>query len=194
MKVLFVTANPMGEAGSTSTKLGNAFIEAYKLANPTDEVKEIDLYNSEVNFLQADDIAKMFGGEDNKALAFAKEFAEADKYVFTSPMWNLNIPAILKAYIDYVSYVGVAFKYTENGPVGLLENKKGLHIQSTGGFYSEAPQYNMGKSYIEGILGFLGVTDMQTVMLEGKDSVAPEQAKEAFDKVEAQLLELATNF
>ncbi len=52
----------------------------------------------------------------------------------------------------------------------------------------------MGKNYIEGILGFLGVTDMQTVMLEGKDSVAPEVAAEAFAKVEVELVELATKF
>lgn len=194
MTTLFITAHPMSEENSTSRRLGRKFIEEYKLANPNDEITEIDLYNFDVNFLQADDITKMFGGEDNRALEVAKEFAAADKYVIASPMWNLNIPAILKAYIDYITYVGVTFKYTENGPVGLLENKKGLYIQSTGGFYSEAPQFNMGKTYVEGILGFLGVTDMQTVMLEGKDSVAPEVAKESFEKVEAELVELAKKF
>ncbi len=194
MTTLFITAHPMSEENSTSRRLSRKFIEEYKKANPNDTIKEIDLYSSDVNFLQADEIGKMFGGEDNKALTYAKEFAAADKYVIASPMWNLNIPAILKAYIDYVTYVGVTFKYTENGPVGLLENKKGLYIQSTGGFYSQAPEYNMGKSYVEGILGFLGVTDMQTVMLEGKDSVAPEVAAEAFNKVEAELVELATKF
>ncbi len=194
MTTLLITAHPFADENSTSRRLSRKFIEEYKKANPQDEIKEIDLYNTDVNFLQAGDIAAMFGGEENIALKYATEFANADKYVFATPMWNLHVPAIMKAYIDYVSYVGVSFKYTENGPVGLLENKKALHIHSAGGFYSEAPAYNMGKNYIEGILGFFGVTDMETVMLEGTNSVAPEVAEENFKKVEAQLVELASKF
>lgn len=194
MKTLLITAHPNTEEQSTSRKLSRVFIEAYKTANPTEEIKEIDLYNYDVNFLQASDIEKMFSGKDNRALEVAKEFAAADKYVIASPMWNLNIPAILKAYIDYVSYVGVTFKYTENGPIGLLENKKALYILSTGGFYSQAPAYNMGKTYIESILGFLGVEDVQTVMLEGTNAVAPDVAAENFNQVSKQLEELASKF
>ena len=59
-------------------------------------------------------------------------------------MWNLSIPAILKAYIDYVSVVGITFKYTSKGPVGILKNKKAIYIVARGGEYENSP-YEMGE-------------------------------------------------
>lgn len=194
MKTLVITAHPMGEEASSSRRMAAKFVEEYKLANPEAEVKEIDLYNYNIDFLNADDIAKMFSGQDNKALQIAKEFAAADRYVFASPMWNLNIPAILKAYIDYISYAGVTFKYTENGSVGLLSDKKALYLLSTGGIYSEAPAYNMGKNYIEGILTFFGVEEVNTIMLEGTNSLPAEEVAKNVEAVNAQITEAAQKF
>lgn len=194
MKTLVITAHPMGAEASSSRRMANKFIEEYKQAHPQAEIKEIDLYNYNIDFLQADDIQKMFGGVDNRILDIANEFAAADRYVFASPMWNLNIPAILKAYIDYISYVGVTFKYTETGPVGLLENKKALYLLSTGGFYSEAPQFNMGKTYLEGILNFFGVSDAQTIMLEGTNVFGPEELATKVAAIEAEIAQVAKSF
>lgn len=194
MKTLVITAHPMGEEASSSRRMAAKFITEYKLVNPEAEVKEIDLYNYNIDFLQADDIQKMFGGEDNRILEIAKEFAAADSYVFASPMWNLNIPAILKAYIDYISYVNVTFKYTAEGPVGLLENKKALYLLSTGGFYSEAPQYNMGKSYLEGILNFYGISDVKTIMLEGTNVYGEEELATHVAKVNEEIKLAAQSF
>lgn len=53
-----------------------------------------------------------------------EEFLSADKYVFVSPMWNLSFPPVLKAYIDAISIAGKTFKYTAEGPQGLLTDKK----------------------------------------------------------------------
>lgn len=194
MKTLVITAHPMGAEASTSRRMANKFIEEYKQANPQAEVKEIDLYNYNIDFLQADDIQKMFGGIDNPILDIAKEFAAADRYVFASPMWNLNMPAILKAYFDYISYVGVTFKYTAEGPVGLLENKKALYLLSTGGFYSEAPQYNMGKTYLEGILNFFGVSDIQTIMLEGTNVLSEDELAAKITEIEQSIAQIAMSF
>ncbi len=194
MKTLIITAHPFGEEGSSSRRMAAKFTAEYAKANPEAEIKEIDLYNYNIDFLQAEDITKMFGGEDNRVLEIAKEFASADRYVFASPMWNLNIPAILKAYIDYISYAGVTFKYTENGPVGLLENKKAVYLLSTGGFYSEAEAYNMGKTYVEGILNFYGVSDVETIMLEGTNSVSPEEAKANEAKIMETVAAAAVKF
>lgn len=66
-------------------------------------------------------------------------FMHADRYVFVTPMWNFSYPSVVKAYLDNLAIAGKTFKYTENGPVGLLEGKKALHIQATGGVYSEGP-------------------------------------------------------
>ncbi len=196
MKVLYITAHALTEEGSTSLRSSRTFIEEYKVNNPQDKVKEINLSEYGVDFLNAEDITKMFTNQESKVMDIAKEFAAADKYVVAAPMWNLNIPAILKAYIDYVSYVGITFHYTEQGAVGLLENKKALFVLSTGGFYSapEAAGFNFAKNYMEGIFGFFGIEDVQTMMLEGTNAVAPEVAKENYVKFENELVELAKKF
>ncbi|PNB70901.1 FMN-dependent NADH-azoreductase, partial [Pseudomonas sp. FW305-BF6] len=78
------------------------------------------------------------------------QFVEADKYVFVTPMWNFSFPPVMKSYIDAVCVAGKTFKYTENGPQGLLGGKKALHIQASGGVYSEGPAagMEMGHRYI----------------------------------------------
>lgn len=53
-----------------------------------------------------------------------EEFLSADKYVFVTPMWNLSFPPVVKAYIDAISIAGKTFKYSAEGPQGLLTDKK----------------------------------------------------------------------
>ncbi len=196
MKVLMVTAQPFEEEMTTSKRLSRSFITEYKKNNPNDEVKEIDLYKSDVDFLQAEDLYAMFNNENSKVLEMAKEFAQADKYIFASPMWNLSIPAILKAYLDYITYAGITFKYTENGPIGLLENKKALYILSTGGIYStpEGEMANGAKHYVEGLFRFLGVNDVQTLMLEGTNFLPEEEVNKAYENIKNNLVELAAKW
>ena len=91
-------------------------------------------------------------------------------------MWNLNIPAILKAYIDYVSVTGITFKYTANGPVGLCEGKKAVHIVSRGGEYSEGPaaMFEMGDRYLRTIFAFFGITDFTTISADKVDVIGED--------------------
>ncbi len=196
MKVLMIIAHPLDDEMSTSRKLARNFIEEYKKNNPNDEINELDLYKTDVDFLQKEDLHAIFNNKDSKALKRAKEFAKADKYVIATPMWNLSIPAILKAYIDYITYAGVTFKYTKNGPIGLLENKKALYILSTGGIYStpEGDKSNGAKHYVEGLLRFIGIDDVQTFMLEGTNYYPKEEVEKAFKDINDNLLELSAKW
>lgn len=101
-------------------------------------------------------------------------------------MWNLSIPAILKAYIDYISIIGITFKYTSNGSVGLLNDKKAVHIVSRGGEYENAP-YEMGDRYLRNILGFFGISDISTIAIENVDvagwAYIQEKVEEGIRKV-----------
>ena len=157
-KLLYIKANIKSEGESRTFRVSDSFIEEYKKNNPKDEVIVLDLYKENIDFLRSEDLGKIFGPKDeesknNPILKYAYQFAEADKYVIASLMWNLSIPAILKAYIDYVSVTGITFKYTAEGPVGLLKDKKAVHIVSRGGEYANAP-YEMGDRYLRTILGF----------------------------------------
>lgn len=88
-------------------------------------------------------------------------------------MWNLSTPAILNAYIDYVSVTGITFKYTENGPVGLGEGKKAVHIVTRGGEYSEGPaaRFEMGDRYLRTIFSFFEITDFTTISADKLDVI-----------------------
>lgn len=174
-KVLYIKANIKNEGESRTFKVSDSFVEEYKRNNPEDEIITLDLYKENIDFLRADDLGKLFGPKDeesknNSILKYAYEFADADKYIIAAPMWNLSFPAILKAYIDYVSVSGITFKYTAEGPVGLLNNKKAVHIVSRGGAYDNSP-YEMGDRYLRTILGFFGIKDMETIAIDNLDVI-----------------------
>lgn len=88
-----------------------------------------------------------------------EQFVSADKYVFVTPLWNFSIPPQLKAYIDTICIAGKTFKYTANGAVGLLSDKKAVHIQARGGMYSEGPAKEMefGDRYLRTISNSSGL-------------------------------------
>jgi len=174
-KVLYIKANIKNDGESRTFKVADSFVEEYKKSNPEDEVTILDLYKENIDFLRPEDIGKIFGPKDeesknNPILKYAYQFAEADKYIIAAPMWNLSIPAILKAYIDYVSVTGITFKYTAEGPIGLLNNKKAVHIVARGGEYGNAP-YEMGDRYLRTILGFFGIKQIETIAIESLDVV-----------------------
>ena len=188
-KVLYVKANIKNEGESRTFKVSDSFVEEYKKNNPEDEIITLDLYKENIDFLRVDDLGKLFGPKDeesknNSILKYAYQFADADKYIIAAPMWNLSFPAILKAYIDYVSVSGITFKYTAEGPVGLLNNKKAVHIVSRGGGYDNSP-YEMGDRYLRTILGFFGIKDMETIAIDNLDVIGvnvEEKVEEGIEK------------
>lgn len=194
-KVLYIKANPKSDSNSLTFQVSNVFIEEYKKNNPSDEIKTIDLYKDNITFLQSDDLDNL-GNENSKMYKYAKEFTEADKYVFSAPMWNLSFPAILKAYFDYITLANVTFKYTEKGPVGLLNNKKAIHIVTRGGAYSDPPfdQYEMGDRYIKTILSFLGVKDIETIALQLVDVLEGEAREFSIIDAKSKAMKVARTF
>lgn len=81
-------------------------------------------------------------------------------------------PPVVKAYIDAISIAGKTFKYSAEGPQGLLTDKKVLHIQSRGGYYTEGPaaDFEMGDRYLRTIMTFLGVPSYETIIIEGHNA------------------------
>ena len=111
-------------------------------------------------------------------VAFADELIEelrqADTLVIGAPMYNFGIPSTLKAWFDHVARSGVSFKYTENGPVGLLGHKKVYVVTSRGGIHKGSPQ-DTQVSFLKTVLGFLGFNDVDIIYVEG---VNMSQAKD----------------
>jgi len=198
-KLLCVKANPKEDSDSTTSTLANVFLEAYQKNNPATEIVTLDLYKEKIEPLDSETLTKILADNpDNKAFPYAKQFASFDKYVIAAPMWNLSIPGILKIYIDYVSYVGVSFKYTEAGPIGLLSDRprKALHISSRGGIFSEGPakEFDLDDKYIRAILGFFGVHQIESLFLEKTGILQGTALTEAIEQAHRTARDLATNF
>ena len=177
-KVLYIKANAKAEGESRTFKISDSFIETYKKYNPGDEIITLDLYKEGIDFLpvgQLDELHRPAPGEgrDHPILKYAFQFLEADKYVIAEPLWNLGIPAILKAYIDYITVTGITFKYTAEGAVGLCTGKKAVNIVARGGVYNTEPaaSLEMGDRYLRTIFGFLGITDFTTISADGLDII-----------------------
>lgn len=208
--VLYITAHPLDHSSSYSLAVGKAFTDAYREANPQDEIVTLDLYNLNIPHIDADVFSgwgQLASGASFDQLTDAQkakvarlgeivdQYAAADKYVFVSPMWNFSFPPVLKAYVDAVCVAGKTFKYTETGPVGLLEGKKAIHIQASGGVYSEGPAagFEGGHSYLATIMHFHGVSSFDGIFVEGM-SAAPDQAQAIKEKAIAVAKEKAASF
>ncbi len=179
-KVLYIKADAKSEGESRTVRIADNFIASYKEKNPQDEVIELDLYESGIQFLPKGKVMEMRGaganGKDNPLLKFAYQFAEADKYVIAEPIWNLGIPAILKAYIDSVAIGGITFRYTEKGPEGLCLNKKAVNIITRGGDYSSEfkSSIEMADRYLRNIFGFMGIRDFTTISADCLDMITED--------------------
>lgn len=196
-KVLYIKANVKPEGQSRTFKVSDSFIEEYKKNNPNDEIITLDLYKEKIDFLKGEDLGVVFGPKNEESrnhpvLKYSYQFAEADKYIIAAPMWNLSVPAILKAYIDYVSVVGIAFKYTAQGAVGLLENKKAVYVAARGGAYS-GTSYEMDGIYLRAMLNFFGIKDIETIEAEKLD-VAGEDVNKIIEDSISKAKEIAKNF
>lgn len=209
-KVLYVTANPKKDEDSFSLTVGKNFLEAYKETNPLDEITILDLYKTQVPLI--DEVVLSAWGKLGKGISFEQltieeqkkisamnnlleQFIAADKYVFVTPMWNFTIPPMMKAYLDNMCIVNRTFKYTENGSIGLLNNKKAIHIQARGGIYSSGSfaDFEMGDKYINAVLSFIGITDKQSIIVEGMN-LMPDKAEEIKNKAIIKAKEAALTF
>lgn len=110
------------------------------------EIKQLDLLEMELPYLNNNILAGKRSGTFNTQLeqnleCLSEEFCNSDAFVFVFPTWNLGIPAVMKSYLDVVIDAGKTFKYTENGPIGLMGNKKAILINTCGGEGRHAMQY-----------------------------------------------------
>ena len=107
-------------------------------------------------------------------------------------MYNLGIPAQLKTYIDYLNRVDVTFRYTANGPEGLITGKKAIVILAYGGIYKDSPT-DLAKLYMQTVLNFIGITEVEFVYAEGI-GYGPEAVEKAQQSAKAELDRIAASF
>ncbi len=176
--VLHIDSSPLGDH-SVSRKLTAKVLAELKTNHPDTKVVTRDLGISPLPHLSGLTIGAFFTPPEqrnevlNEALKLSDEVINelfaADVIVIGAPMWNFGIPSSLKAWIDHIVRAGVTFRYTENGPEGLIKGKKVYIAMASGGVYSEGPasSYDFNGPYLKHVLGFLGMTDLKIFRAEG---------------------------
>lgn len=180
-KLLYVEASPR-KTLSNSIRVAREFLDNYQRANPEDAIDALDLWKEDLPPFDGDTINakyRILHGEthtDTEADAWSRvvnlfnRFNAADKYVFSIPMWNFNIPYRFKHFIDVVTQPGLSFSFSpETGYQGLVTGKPALMIYARGGEYSSseaAGAMDLQKQYVDLWLGFIGFTDVKSILIE----------------------------
>lgn len=141
------------------------------LANDTTAINQRDLAAG-LPFIDNSWIDANFTPEEERTMQHKQQLAlsdslvdevkAADTLIIAAPIYNFNVPAVLKAWIDLIARARLTFKYTENGPIGLLENKKAYIVVSSGGV-PLGTEYDFVTPYLKHVLGFMGITDVTLI-------------------------------
>lgn len=158
-----------GEVASIVTRDTNEGIkfvsEEWMGANFTDEAKRTDAQKAVLA----------------KSDALVAELEEADLVVIGVPIYNFGVPASLKAWVDMIARARKTFKYTENGPVGLLEGKKAVLVIASGGTEADS-EIDFASRYMKHVMGFIGIHDVEVIaadrlMVDADAAMANANAK-----------------
>ena len=182
MKNILIISSSPSQQQSLSAQLLDYFTTQYQQSLDDVNIVKRNLGQSLVPHLNMDTIGAFYtpSHQLNEIQKQSLEISDqliaelqmADLIVIGSPMHNFSITSHLKTYFDQVARVGVTFQYTENGPVGLLKNKKVLVVTSRGGNYSN-PIYAVmdhQEPYIRTFLGFIGLDKIDFIHLQGISS------------------------
>ncbi|WP_241624000.1 FMN-dependent NADH-azoreductase [Rosenbergiella epipactidis] len=116
------------------------------------------------------------------------ELQAHDVIVLAAPMYNFNISTQLKTYFDLIARAGVTFRYTETGPEGLVTGKKAIVLSTRGGIHKDTPT-DLVTPYLALFLGFIGITDVQTILAEGI-AYGPDVATKAIEQAKAEISQI----
>lgn len=186
---LDASANPGESAGR---RLGDELIG--RLHEQADiDLRERDL-NHELSFIDGAWIGANFTADDERSAAQAQrlnlsdllieELRWAERIVLTTPMYNFGVPATLKAWIDQVCRAGITFRYTEQGAVGLLADKRVDIVITSGGVPLESPA-DFLSGYLKQVFSFIGIEDVNIVAADRMNVDADASFARALSQIEA---------
>jgi FMN-dependent NADH-azoreductase len=206
-RLLYIEASPRKKR-SSSILVARDFLDAFHQSHPDEEIETVDLWQKEIPSFDGDVIdakyAIMHGQSHTEAQRKAwraveeliADFKQADRYLFSLPMWNFSIPYKLKHYIDVLVQPSYAFSYSPTeGYKGLITNKPAIIIYSRGGEYGPgtgAEGLDFQKTYMETILKFIGLTDIRSIIIE--PTGFPEKKELSMKHAKEEAIKMAQQF
>jgi FMN-dependent NADH-azoreductase len=193
-KVLVLKSSILADY-SQSGQLSDYFVQQWQEQHSDDVITVRDLASSPVPVLDGELVGALRPSDaaltprQQEALNLSDELiAELqahDVIVINAPMYNFNIPTQLKNYFDLIARAGVTFRYTEQGPEGLVTGKRAIILTSRGGIHKDTPS-DLLVPYLNLFLGFIGITDVNYVFAEGF-GYGPEVASKAQTDAKASI-------
>ena len=163
-------------ADGQSSRLADSFVAKWRAANPGAEIIVRDLARDPVPHLDAQRFGAFIAKPESRTPAqqaavdysdeLVGELKRADVIVVGLPMYNFGVPSTLKAYFDQVARAGATFRYTDQGPRGLLSGKKVYIFATRGGKYAATP-LDFETSFVRQFLQFVGIEEVEFIYAEG---------------------------
>ncbi|MEJ8567995.1 FMN-dependent NADH-azoreductase [Elongatibacter sediminis] len=199
MKTLLQIQSSLSSDDGQSSQLAHRFAARWLQANPGGRIVVRDLARNPVPHLTAERFQAFLTDPEDRSPRQREIVAEsetligeleaADAIAIGLPMYNFGIPSTLKAWIDHVARAGRTFRYTENGPEGLLADRPVYLLAARGGLYHGTPR-DTQSAYMMNFLGFIGLHDVEFVYAEGL-ALGAEEAQATLQNAHAQIDRLA---
>jgi FMN-dependent NADH-azoreductase len=196
--LLQINTSLFSENGQSS-KLAQDFVAAWRARHPDGSVVVRDLAAQPLPHLTAERFQAFLTKPEERTPeqqaivaesdALIDELKAADQVVLGLPMYNFGIPSTLKAYIDHIARAGVSFRYTANGPEGLIGDRKLTVLAARGGRYAGTPK-DTQSGYVRDFFNFIGIRDIDFVYAEG---MAMDEAtrRDALEAAQSRIDKLA---
>ena len=187
--LLHLDASPRG-ARSNSRKLGQDFLAAFRTTQPDARIVSRDIGREPPPFVSEAWVEGAFAPVDSHSPAareaiavsnaYVDELLAADQLVITTPIYNLSLPAALKAWIDQIVRVGRTFSTAAGGGFeGLAKGKRVIVVVTSGSDFrpgTPGGTYNFLEPYLRAVFGFIGISDVQFVYAHSQGAGAPVSA------------------
>ncbi len=205
--LLYIEASPRKER-SHSIRVADAFLDKYAAANPSDTIDRLDLWSADLPRFDGAALdakyAIMHGESPTEEQQSAwgtierefRRFGDADKFVFSVPMWNFGVPYVLKHYIDVITQPGMAWSVSPDGSYQGLVQGSAVVIYASGAAYHDGSgfeAFDLQKPTVENWLAFIGITEVQRIVLAGSLG-DPDATRAAEAAAVAEAEKLAARF
>ncbi|MDP2713676.1 MAG: NAD(P)H-dependent oxidoreductase [Rheinheimera sp.] len=197
-QILVINSSINGDKGH-SAQLAQQFIA--QLPQGGFKLDTLDLNATPVPHLEMSEIAAWMTPAEQRSSAQQQLAAisddiialikAADVIVVGVPMYNFGVPSQLKALLDRVARAGVTFKYTEQGPVGLLDDKPVVIFATRGGVY-QGTSLDSQTPFLQTFFNFVGLKDLHFVYAEGLN-MGTDAQQAALTAASARLVQISAN-
>ena len=196
--ILQINASLFSEGGQ-STQLADTLVSTLRARHPDAQLIVRDLARNPIPHLDAARVGALFTPAEKRSAeqqavvaesdALIEELKSADVVVLGLPMYNFGIPSQLKSYFDHLARAGVTFRYTANGPEGLVGDRKLYVLAARGGLYQGTPR-DTETGHVRDFFNLIGIRSIEFVYAEGLN-ISPEAKQSSLEKARAQIERLA---